>query len=530
MAKLNKADVCIIGSGAGGGVVAKELSEQGISVVVLEAGKRFNPIKDYEFLTLSDWERAGTEHNTEFRAPKMGRITLGVKNTHAPTTVYGVGGGTLRYHGHCIRMLPSVFRTYTIDGVGMDWPITYEDLIPYYRKVELELGVSGQNGGPWFPNIEEYPNPPFEFSYSNKILKKSFDKLGIRLWPRPVARLSLPFDGRPACVNCGKCGYGCIRESKSSVDVTYISKAESTGKVEIRTESVTTRIKLDSKGRAKSVIYFDKNDVEHECEAKIIIVSAGSIQSPRLLLNSKSSLFPDGLANSSGLVGKNLMQHLWLSSYALLPDRVDSFRGFGGASSFDFARTDKRNSFVHGWSIAAKNYLKGPVKMAIDTHGWGAQHKDYMRKNLGCIAGLSTLGEQLPNDLNRVELDQSIVDHYGMPVPRITLGLSSNDKLMLEAMGKKLREIYSAAKATKILIKEYTPGQGVHNMGTCRMGNKPTTSVVNSFCQCHDVRNLFVIDASVFVTNGTSNPSLTIQAIATRAAEYIIEESKSGNL
>ncbi len=530
MAKLNKVDACIIGSGAGGGVVAKELSEQGISVVVLEAGKRFNPIKDYDFLTLSDWERVVKKQYSKLRAPKMGTITLGIKNIHKPIVIYGVGGGTLRYHANYVRMLPDDFRIYTIDGVGMDWPITYEELAPYYRKVELELGVSGQNGGPWFPNIEEYPNPPFEFSYSTKILKKSFDKLGIKLWPRPVARLSLPYDGRPACVKCGKCSYGCLPRAKSSVDVTYIPKAESTGKVDIRPESIATRIKIDSRGRAKSVIYFDKNDVEHEQEAKLIVVSAGSIQSPRLLLNSKSSQFPDGLANSSGMVGKNYMLHLALSSYAILPNRVDSFRGFGGASSFDFAKTDKRNSFVRGWSMAVKNYLRGPVRMAIDTPGWGAQHKDYMRKNFGFIAGLSALGEHLPNSCNRVELDEKVTDHYGMPVPRRNFEPSRNDKLMLEAIEKKMREIYSVARVRKIVKMHHHGGSSSHNMGTCRMGNNPKTSVVNSFCQCHDVRNLFVIDASVFVTSGTSNPSLTIQAIASRAVEYITEEGKTGNL
>lgn len=526
-----KIEVCIIGSGAGGGVVAKELAQAGIHVVVLEAGRRFNPLYDFDVSTMSAWDRfSAANYKKNFYLAKMATVTYGNEGIRRPFEAFGVGGSTLIYEANKLRMLPDDFRIYSLDGVGFDWPITYQDLVPYYRKVELELGVSGKSGDPWFPNVEEYPNPPHDYSYATKILKKSFDKLGIKLWPQPVGRLSRPFDGRPSCVKCGRCMDGCMTKAKSSMDVTYIPKAVSTGKADIRPESVASRITVDSKGRAKSVIYFDKNGVEHEQEADIIIVSAGSIQSPRLLLNSKSSIFPDGLSNNNGLVGRYYMTHrVTVKAMFRLSERLDSFRGWGGANSFEFAKTNKQNSFARGWSLKPKNDHRGPASFAFKNSGWGVLHKDYMRKKFGHTAGIRAMGEQLPDERNRVELDPTVVDHYGMPVPRITNKMFRNEKLMLKAMEKQIRELSSIIGGTQLeWTKNYSTA--AHNMGTCRMGNNPKTSVVNSFCQSHDVPNLFVVDASCFVTGGVSNPSLTIQAIATRASAYIIEEGKKGNL
>jgi choline dehydrogenase-like flavoprotein len=532
MTKLGKVEACIIGSGAGGGVVAKELGERGVSVVVLEAGRRFNPLKDFSDTASNDWERA--QDWSKFRVPAMGTYVRGSQKY--PLTINqacGVGGMTLIYLGYVPRMLPDDFRIHALDGVGADWPITYEDLAPNYRRVELELGVSGQNGDPWGPPIEPYPNPPFEFSYYNKILKRGFDKLGIRLWPAPRAILSRPYDGRPACVGAGTCHLGCLTGARSSVDVTYIPKAEATGRVKVCPESVAIRIEVDARGKAKSVIYVDKDGVKHEQEAEVIIVSAGAVQSPRLLLASESLLFPDGLANSSGLVGKNLMEHLSVRSSALCPERLDSFRGIlgGGAYSRDFAQTAPTNAFARGWKLDINNGdLPGPASMADLIPGWGAWHKDYMRKYFGHVAGISTAGEQLPDERNCVELDPEVVDAYGVPVPRITLEPRENDKLMLVAMEKQVREILEAAGTTEILRMHYRPGGTSHYAGTCRMGNNPATSVLNTFCQSQDVPNLFVVDGSCFVTVSTANPAHTIQAIATRAAEYIAEEGRKGNL
>lgn len=527
-----KVDACIVGSGAGGGVVAKELGEQGTKVVVLEAGRRFEPLRDYT-AARPDWESVERESWVQFTVPALAKFTSRKKFTYRPIEAHGVGGGTLAYLAYAVRMRPDDFQIKTVDGAGADWPITYEELAPYYRKVELELGVSGLAGDPWTPLVEPYPNPPFKYSYANKIVKRGCDKIGINLWPTPMARLSRPFGGRPMCVQCGLCDKGCMSGAKSSVDITYIQKAESTGNVVVKPQSVVTRIRIDAQGKAKSVIYFDRNGVEHEQKANVIIVSAGTFQSPRLLLNSKSKIFPDGLANSSGLVGKYFMTHFGFSSAAIFPDRIDSFRGFyGGATSQDLAKTSLTNSFARGWAHELSSGIRGPVEMTrYSPSSWGRELKDYMREYFGHVAGISALGEQLPDERNRIELDPEVKDEYGMPVPRIVYEWRHNERLMLPAMEKNIREIYDAAGATKILyMKPSKPGRSSHNMGTCRMGKDRKTAVLNPFCQSHDVPNLFVIDGSCFVTGGTANPSLTIQAIAARASDYIIEQGNKGNL
>ena len=319
--------------------------------------------------------------------------------------------------------------------------------------------------------------------------------------------------------------------AKSSIDVTYISKAEASGRMDLRPECIATRIKINSQGKAKSVIYFDKNGVEHEQEADVIVAAAGAIQSSRLLLNSKSKLFPDGLANSGGLVGKYFMQHTSVHAHGFFPDRIDSYRGFsGGAISQDFTNSGSTNSYARGWGIELHCGIKAPVQMALRSRTWGTGLKNYMRKYFGHSAGLGNVGEQLPDERNYVELDPVVRDEYGMPVPRINFKLRKNDRLMLKAMKKNLGEILDAAGATEIHHEEYKPGSEAHTYGGCRMGKDPNSSVLNSFCQSHDVPNLFVVDASCFVTGGTANPSLTIHAIAVRAAEYIAAQGKKQNL
>jgi choline dehydrogenase-like flavoprotein len=531
MNKIEKVNVCVIGSGAGGGVVAKELGEKGLSVVVLEAGKRFVPVRDYTS-ALVDHERAGAENeHSLFRAPSMDMVTVGNYGISPPTVAYGVGGTTLRYLAYMLRLHPDDFRVRTLDGVGADWPMNYEDLAPYYRKVELEMKVAGKNGDPWHPAVEPYPFPAFENSYANKIIQRGCDELGIRTWPVPIARLTRPDKGRPACIQCGDCGNGCLSRAKGSIDVTYIPKAEATGKVEVRPECAAAYITLDAGGRAKGVVYFDKKGNQFEQRADAIVLSAGTIQSPRILLNSKSKLFPDGLANSSGTVGKYFQQHFGLSAVALFNERIDSFRGFyGGAISHDFSGTKPGRPFVRGWGIELHSGYRGPAGMAISTPGWGARHKDFMRQFFGHSAGLVAGGEQLPDARNRIELDPEVKDAYGMPVPRVFYRLFENDILMLESMEKCVRDILEAAQAVKILKMRTAPGEGVHNTGTCRMGRDRRASVLNSFCQTHDVKNLFVADGSAFVTGGNANPALTIMALASRAADYIYQEGQKGNL
>ncbi len=524
-----KADVCIIGSGSGGGVVAKELAERGLNVVLFEAGRRYDPIRDYTS-SRPDWYTANWG-GIKFEVPALNAFTFARRGTRAPLEAQGVGGSTLRYHAYAIRMGPDDFNVYSLDGVGEDWPITYEDLVPYYRKVELELGVSGKAGDPWIPQVEPYLNPPFPYSYANKIIKRGFDRLGIRLWPAPMARLSRPFDGRPICAQCGDCTNGCMSGAKSSIDVTYIAKAEATGKLVLRPECIVTRVEVNSKGKARSVVYFDKDGVEREQEAEVIVVAAGALQSPRLLLNSTSNRFPNGLANSSGLVGKYFMQHLSIGTEAIFPERIDSYRGFeGGAFSLDFAKSSPANAYARGWTTDLNSGIRAPVEMAIKSSTWGTQLKNHMKQHFGHSAGIFCNAEQLPYEGNAVELDPDVRDEYGMPVPRLNLSLQDNDRLLLDAMRRKQNDILDAAGAKQVHYREFRLGASAHNYGGCRMGEDPKRSVVNSFCQSHDVPNLFIVDASCFVTIGTANPSLTIHAIASRSSKFIAEQARQNNL
>ena len=532
MVKQKKVDACVIGSGAGGGVMAKELAEQGMSVVVLEAGHRFIPEEDYIDTTTFEWERGHNRRRKSFNTTTMGDYVNAGKYPTRFNRAFGVGGTTLRYMGYAIRLLPDDFRVYTLDGVADDWPISYEDLAPYYRKVELTLGVSGLHGNPWAPATEPYPNPPFEFSYANKILKRGCDKMGIRLWPVPRAQLSRTTDGRSACVGAGVCTRGCIHGAKSSIDVTYIPLAEKTGRVEIRANSIALHIECNDQGRAKRVIYADHDGNRYTQEADVIVLAAGTIHSPRLLLASASTMFPDGLSNSSGLVGKRLMDHSGVEVNASFHDRIDAFRGIpGGAISMDFSRTSKNNNFTRGWLLQLHGgEFDGPISAAFNTPGWGSEHKKAIGKVFGHRAGIRPNCEQLPDERNKVELDSTKVDYYGIPLPRITSEARENDLKVQAAAKKQLIEICEASGAYEIFSEPNRAMFNSHPVGTCRMGNDPDTSVINSFCQSHDVPNLFITDGSCFVTMGTSNPSLTIQAIATRTAEYIIRETKRKNI
>lgn len=528
MIRNEKVEVCVIGAGAAGAVAAKELGERGVSVVVLEAGRRYEPPKDYASHR-DDWEVATWR---VFQLHDPGSYTSAGEQPFVFHRVRGVGGTTLAYQMVSLRFHESDFQLRSRDGVGEDWPITYSDLEPYYEQVEIELGVSGLNENPWDVRRGPYPNPPHEFSCATKVIKRGCDALGIRVLHTPLASITRPYDGRPPCVHCCTCGTGCMIRAKSSTDVTYVPKAEATGKVEIRPNCFAREIEVDSHGRAKSVLYIDAEGVEQEQEAEVIVISASAIESVRLLLNSKSPLFPDGLANSSGLVGKYFMVHPSFYVIALATERVSRYKGIPvNAIIQDFYETNPQNDYVKGWTFYLLNGPEGPLTFAsLLAPAWGRSHKDYMREYFGHTVAIAGQAECLPCETNTITLDPEVVDAYGMPVPRITLTFGANEKALHKAMMEKAVEILEVAGA-EIVHGPYVEHSGAgHYMGGCRMGHDPSTSVLNPYCQAHDVPNLFVVDSGSFVTSSGVNPALTIQALATRAAEYIATEGRRGNL
>jgi choline dehydrogenase-like flavoprotein len=529
----NNSDVIVIGSGAGGGVVAKELGEAGLEVIVLEAGRRYDPYQDYPTQAV-DFEVRATNVFAP-KDPRRDQYTSGGKNQFLYSRVKGVGGATLGYHAMSPRLHESDFRVRSLDGVADDWPITYADLEPYYTKVEYELGVAGPDGAaanPFDPpRSKPFPTPAHPFNLVSQAVKRGADKLGLHLVREPLAIPTKDWGGRPACINAGTCRIGCRIAAKSSIDVTYIPKGERTGNVHVRTECMAREIKLGPDGRARSVVYFDRDGVEQEIFARAIVVAGNAVETARLLLLSKSPQFPDGLANSSGLVGKRFAEHFAIFASGMLPQRMDPWRGVPtGGIMQDFYETRKAQSFARGWTISVENEPQWPLATARTLEGWGAAHKARMKETFGHRIGLGSVGEQLPDERNQVKLDPKVKDSYGLPVPLVILNHHENDQAMIAAMTSKHREILEAAGATDIHVHPATPGGSSHYLGTCRMGADPRTSVVDPLCKTHDVANLYIGDGSVFVTGGAVNPALSISALAARTADGIVDAFKRGDL
>ena len=562
MSAKKEVDVCIVGSGAGGAPVAYALGKAGFTVVVLEAGPRFSP-KEYH-LAQADWEQypypqpfvereyAGKKDLYTYRQPE--RLNPKYKKLRSWSKAQGnynnsgrrrpphvdrakgVGGTTLHYQGEAHRFSSFGFKSKSLYGFGEDWPINYEDLEPYYQKAEKLLGVAGLNGTPFKPPRGPFPNPPHALSCATERVKVGFDKLGMHLWPNSLNILSKPVDGRPPCNYCNGCFLGCMTRAKGSMDVTLIPKAEATGNVEVRPDSVVSEITLNKNGKADGVVYFDSDRVEKIQKAKIVVVSAGALESPRLLLNSNSPQFPQGLANNSGMVGKNFMETVIYSNTVIFAEPIESYKGLQiDSRAWDYSEPRKENNFVGGvvFGVSALDLL-GPLSYARNiAPGWGREHKDFMKKYFGHGLNVFAIGEQLPHEENMITIDPGVKDYYGILVASISTKLSDNDLEMLSFIQKKCDEIVEAAGAVEKVREfgSYDLSMISHIGGTCRMGTDPKRSVLNSHCQSHDVRNLFVIDSSCFVTQGSGDsPSLTIHAIAFRASDYIIREAKKGNL
>jgi len=507
-------DVLIVGTGAAGGLLAQVLAEKGLSVLILEAGARLNPKQDYK----NDELYMANLFNWPWPIVSRGEFPI------IPATNYGVGGTTQHYGGYSVRFHESDFEVRSRDGVAEDWPIKYKDLAPYYEKAERIIGVAGENKNPFEPAHGPYPMPPHRWHYwVKRYLKPACDKLGIRLLKPPAAVTSTFYDGRPPCNHCGFCSQGCMIDAKYSSVAVSIPKAEAKGARLITSAFVTRILTNKDRSRAEGVIYIDRTTgKEKRAKARVVIIAANGIQTPRLLLLS------DGLANSSGMVGKNYMVHVQQLVWATFDEPIRAYRGMQVAGMIqDFYETNPKNPFVRGYLLTAATF--GPVSVAVLSELWGKRLKDFMRQydHMACLA---TFGDDLPYEGNTVTLDPEVKDEFGLPVPRITHRFLDNDLAIKEAAYKKSVEILEAAGARSTFRDEGGQHLGLHTMGTCRMGNDPRTSVTNSFGQTHDVKNLFLAGSCLFVTASPAPPTLTIQALALRTADYIWEEGKRGNL
>jgi len=545
-------DFVVVGAGAAGGVVAKELSTAGFQVVVLEQGPylRAEDFVHDELKTKQVWAPPyiGQDFltNDHARQPNTFRKTDKDQAVVVPTVQYGkcVGGGTVHFTANYWRFHEIDFversRWGPIAGTGLaDWPISYAELEPYYTKAEWEIGVSGLAGANPFdpPRSKPYPLPPLPVKSSGVLLERGARKLGWHPYPAPMAILSQPYKGRSACMHCGFCeAMGCEWGAKSSSLASVIPMAEETGRCEIRTGCYVRKISTDKSGRVDGVIFFDAQQQEQFQKAKAVVVCANGAETPRLLLLSKSILFPDGLANSSGLVGKLLMFECESGAFGSFEHPLNEYKSVQVTRLVqDFYDSDPRRGFYGGGGIDARSDYY-PISYALgnlppDTPRWGAGFKRVIKEDYNRTMMVFCHLTSLPLESNTITLDTEVKDAWGLPALRVTYKNHPDDLKNMKFFRDRSLELLDAAGARKkwaMGIAEATVS--VHLMGTCRMGNDPKSSVVDKYHRSHDVRNLFIVDGSSFVTSGRNQPTCTIQALAYRASDYIARQARSGSL
>ena len=542
----DRVDFLIIGAGAAGGVMAKELSSAGFQVVVLEQGPYLHErdFKHDEFGTVLQYELTNDpkRQSTTFRRTESEKAVV----SPGRAVLYGrmVGGGTVHFTANYWRFHETDFtersRWGSIAGTGFDdWPIRYADMEPYYTKAEEELGVSGLAGASPFdpPRSKPYPLPPLPVKSSGVLFERGARKLGLHPFPSPMAILSRPYRGRNACLNCGFCeGYGCEVQAKSSTLASVIPVAEKTGRCEIRPNCYVRKIEVDKSGRATGAVYFDANKREVMQRAKAVVVCCNGSETPRLLLMSKSNLFPNGLANSSGLVGKYLMLDSGAFCGGTFEHPLNDFKSVQVSRVLhDFYDADQKRGFYGGGGIDARFDLN-PIAFGIagldpDAPQWGAEYKRLLRESFTRTMYLLSHSTTLALESNSISLDPDVKDAWGLPALRMTYKNHPDDMKTMHFLLDRQMEILEAAGAKRkwrFAVEENT--QGVHLLGTCRMGVDPKRSVIDPNHRAHDVRNLFLVDGSSFVTSGRNQPTCMIQALAYRAADGIASAAKHGEV
>jgi choline dehydrogenase-like flavoprotein len=519
-------DVLIVGAGAAGAALAWSLAETRMNILCLEQGDWMDPAR-YP-TTGTDWEmrRFG-----DFGLSPNGRgrpEDYPVNEDESPIHISNfnaVGGSTILYAAHFPRFRPSDFKVKTLDGVADDWPLDYARLEPWYDLNARMMGVAGLAGDPAYPP-KEVPLPPVPLGKLGETLARGFNQLGWHWWPSDSAIATREYEGRAACINLGPCLMGCAQGAKASTDVTYWPAAVRRG-VKLQTHCRVREITVGPDGMADGVIYYDEAGVEKRQKAEVVVVACNGVGTPRLLLNSSSKLFPEGLANRSGLVGRNLMFHPYAMVTGIFEEPLEGYKGPTGCviMSQEFYDTDPSRDFVRGYSFEGLRGM-GPVSTALlgmssGRVPWGSGHHEAYGELFDRTAGMVVISEDLPELDNRVTLDPGLTDGNGIPAPKITYQLSENSKKMPEHSVARGQEVLEAAGAKQSFADPLLEVAGWHLMGTARMGTDPERSVVNEWGRCHDVRNLFIIDGSIFVTAAAVNPTNTIQALALYIADTI---------
>ena len=540
---MNRVNAVVVGAGAAGGIVAKELAEAGLSVVLLERGKwytafdcRKDDLRNQRTSVLGNAFGPDDERNPRVAVDLKGRAHVvrasgpGYSNNAAC-----VGGGTQSYGAMAWRYMERDFRmraTYGhVAGSTLeDWPISYGDLEPYYEKAEWEIGVSGDDSGNPFraPRHKPLPMPPLAPNREFEILYPAARRLGLHPFHIPMLRNSVAYNGRGPCMRCRWCvGFACEVNAKCGTQNTVIPKALATGNCELRTECMARQVLTDERGRATGVEYFDAHDRVRQQDADLVVVSSAAVESARLLLNSKSALFPNGLGNRYDWVGRNFQGHSYTGAFGIMPE--DIYDDLGPGASIAVCDYNHGNAGLAGGAMLANEFIRLPYQfvgmLPPDVPKWGQAHKDFMRNFYRRAIAVQGPTQEMPMFNARVEVDPAVRDYWGIPVARLSGDKHPHTIEIGAFAAAKAEEWLKEAGAVRTWKKLAGPGLtgGQHQAGTCRMGNDPKTSVVNRYCQVHEIDNLFVIDGSVHVTNGGFNPVLTIMANAYRASDYLVK-------
>jgi len=511
--------VVIIGTGAGGGVLANELAQKGVSVVALEAGGRYLP-EDY---TQDEWASFGQLAWTDARSTS-GDWRVAKDFSGLPAwIVKAVGGTTVHWAGASLRLQEHEFKAKTTYGdvAGanlLDWPITLAEMEPYYDLAEKKLGVTRTNGIPGLPPSNNY-----------KVFEAGAKKLGYsQVHTGRMAVNSQDYDGRTSCQQSGFCFQGCKWGAKWSSAYTDIPRGEATGNLEVRENCHVAEIEHDKSGKVTGVVYFDKDGKTQRQKARVICVAGNSFESPRMLLNSSSTMFPDGLANSSGMVGKNYMRHMTGSVYAVFDKPVKMWRGTTMAGIIaDESRHDPSRGFVGGYEMETLSLGLPFMAAFLDPGAWGREFTSAL-DGYENMAGMWLVGEDMPQETNRVTLNTDVKDKWGLPVVNVNFSDHPNDLAMRAHAYKQGQAVYDAVGATRTFPTP--PYPSTHNLGTNRMSEKPRDGVVNKWGKTHDIDNLYISDGSQFTTGGAENPTLTIVSLAIRQADHLAAELSKGNL
>jgi|RhiMethySRZTD1v2_1073278.scaffolds.fasta_scaffold07470_3 choline dehydrogenase-like flavoprotein len=562
-------DVVIIGSGAGGGTVTKVLADLGINVLLLEAGPMSSAADFKEHMAPYDVPHRGVGERAEAYFPPAqgrgggagiaygadfgGRTIEGEPYTTAPGNQFAwfrsrvLGGRTLHYGRITLRFADYDFKPKTRDGLGFDWPITYNDIKPYYEKAERFIGCTGAPEG-----IASAPDgifqPPAPLRVHDVLTQKACAKLGIRAINGRQAVITRPTNGRPPCHYCGQCGRGCRTASNYASSYVQILPAMQTGRVQVLANSMARELITDASGKVTAVSYIDKNTgTEKQVRCRTVVLSASACESARLLLNSKGNGHPNGLANSSGMVGKYLTDTVGFSMSATIPALVGmpiyNSDGYSNHLYVPWWLWDKHKdlNFARGYHIEVGGGYGMPGIGSFNgtvnrVEGYGLSMKQAIRENYGISVNLAGRGEMIPNEDSYCEIDPDTKDKYGIPVLRFHWKWSDHELNQVRHMQQTFKAILETMGGTVPAINTQAPvpistgGAIIHEVGSVRMGDSPQTSVLNKFCQAHDVKNVFVADGGPFVSNADKNPTHTIIALAWRTAEYLAEEMRKGNV